>query len=1055
MGSAISTHAPSDVSGRNRHISERTANLDRYGGKNRPPVKRGQSFEKAMEWLGQSVSQQADDLRSALVANDAKGKGQPDRRSQRKGDVQRRLLPWREKGPGNEAVSAARERHVGEQPASSSARTPRYMASTAASNTAKSSTRAVKPGMTRQQAGGKWLSGTGSPTKPKARRSIFGLARREEQAAARDWRGNVMNAKKKAYLAMRVYLKLHGMRGYTVPEAIAVDIPRCITGALSPNFEKFASNQMRYHCSTSSFSLSQFHRSSTIRVVDLDEDDGEYRDIGLDVVRDESESGSEAGPSARERSSEDQARIMMEMFARKANARWVEGCNWDLPATFELSNHSISGERTHYNHKAKQMLRKGRIAFHFLAAAETATTQDGRAISCITNDTWQLMKQMCSSQVPSGLQVEGLPPLARQLLQLVETIFRLVGQEGVDNLNIAIHVNEDEEEVLINLLKGHSFYGLGPHQFCIFVQGKKPGCRYVKRHNKLQETDEAEPRMPGTGHAMLQLATRGEASTWREGMELERMEVSLLEHYRQRGVLWLMSVRMLDLHWCADGGPVDLDFYGLSLRLHEQNSANMTVEVLPAADVLEMRYNNSVVLSQLGQHGRGVSACDIAFTDCLTMKIQDELHERAKDPGASLYTSAHRYFIYLPELQAQLVERTTFRADVIISSGFAYLEFDMADITSGPLARCAAVVQRQNTRKAPPPTPQVESRWLQGVASALSKQDQNDFFVQRAVQCQTPTAPITINRKPYIGEQSLRMVLFVCDNPSSRKAVRLAKVLMQNEANSLRIATTTASQHGIERAEALLSYFRGLLGIVPSNQLTTEVVMRRSGTTVETLIDYIGREKTDIVIMGSEQLSDQHPMGSVTMSVLRSISCSLLVVKRDASGDCTKEDVDRKLRSDRRSIKCMVPVDHNSRSALKFAMQALSPLTDRFVLFRQSAASRATVNQVEDGASDKRMLDHFQELATLQHFKAQTLIADGHWASALPRSAAETNCDLISFRARGRVGPEVEQMICNSRTAVLLCRSEDEALATPRPSESQLVALKTYSSGQLSQLVAS
>lgn len=34
------------------------------------------------------------------------------------------------------------------------------------------------------------------------------------------------------------------------------------------------------------------------------------------------------------------------------------------------------------------------------------------------------------------------------------------------------------------------------------------------------------------------------------------------------------------------------------------------------------------------------------------------------------------------------MERATFRADIRIQKGYAYLNFDFADITSGPLARC-------------------------------------------------------------------------------------------------------------------------------------------------------------------------------------------------------------------------------------------------------------------------------------------------------------------------------------------------------------------------------
>ena len=45
----------------------------------------------------------------------------------------------------------------------------------------------------------------------------------------------------------------------------------------------------------------------------------------------------------------------------------------------------------------------------------------------------------------------------------------------------------------------------------------------------------------------------------------------------------------------------------------------------------------------------------------------------------------------------------------------------------------------------------------------------------------------------------------------------------------------------IESAEELLGFYRDLLGVVPSNNLATDVVMRRSNTTVNALSEYVMR----------------------------------------------------------------------------------------------------------------------------------------------------------------------------------------------------------------------
>eukprot|EP00951_Prasinocladus_malaysianus_P012902 scaffold96578_cov55-Prasinocladus_malaysianus.AAC.1 len=69
------------------------------------------------------------------------------------------------------------------------------------------------------------------------------------------------------------------------------------------------------------------------------------------------------------------------------------------------------------------------------------------------------------------------------------------------------------------------------------------------------------------------------------------------------------------------------------------------------------------------------------------MKIQEQLKAIEDSKDNALFTSMRRYMFYLPDMEGILLERTTFRADVIIHGGHAYLEFDQADLTSGPKSR--------------------------------------------------------------------------------------------------------------------------------------------------------------------------------------------------------------------------------------------------------------------------------------------------------------------------------------------------------------------------------
>ena len=49
---------------------------------------------------------------------------------------------------------------------------------------------------------------------------------------------------------------------------------------------------------------------------------------------------------------------------------------------------------------------------------------------------------------------------------------------------------------------------------------------------------------------------------------------------------------------------------------------------------------------------RGAASCDVAFSDCMTMKLHEQLNNIAES-GAKLYTSQRRYFYFLPEMERE------------------------------------------------------------------------------------------------------------------------------------------------------------------------------------------------------------------------------------------------------------------------------------------------------------------------------------------------------------------------------------------------------------------
>lgn len=55
-------------------------------------------------------------------------------------------------------------------------------------------------------------------------------------------------------------------------------------------------------------------------------------------------------------------------------------------------------------------------------------------------------------------------------------------------------------------------------------------------------------------HPAVQLASPSEAVQW-DGTHMGPHNGSMLDHFKEKGVVWLMSIRMLDLHWCVPLPP--------------------------------------------------------------------------------------------------------------------------------------------------------------------------------------------------------------------------------------------------------------------------------------------------------------------------------------------------------------------------------------------------------------------------------------------------------------------------------------------------------------------
>lgn len=95
----------------------------------------------------------------------------------------------------------------------------------------------------------------------------------------------------------------------------------------------------------------------------------------------------------------------------------------------------------------------------------------------------------------------------------------------------------------------------------------------------------------------------------------------------------------------------------------------------------------------------------------------------------------------------------TVRPDVEVHGQYAYLTFNLADLSSAPGARCAAIVGHSSGPSLK--TKVYKKAWYHDIGPQLAQQDSQPAFQLNAVRCSSASAPIVVKSKMLSNQKGI------------------------------------------------------------------------------------------------------------------------------------------------------------------------------------------------------------------------------------------------------------------------------------------------------------
>ncbi|KAG2424565.1 hypothetical protein HXX76_014445 [Chlamydomonas incerta] len=253
---------------------------------------------------------------------------------------------------------------------------------------------------------------------------------------------------------------------------------------------------------------------------------------------------------------------MMNMYANRANARWVEelatavsgggappssspggglegggprslasptgapnagpagagsaggGGGFEPPQVYEAAKFaSVMGaaQSAAFKSEVAAALRAGRMAVQVLAGDDNVILASGATQALWSADPWDLIATAFPAKAGTPDRIRAVHMGPRLLMALVMAVEAVAGPEAVARLPVVLHCNEDQRADVIADLRFRKFCGLRPENLFLLVQTRRCGYVWDEAAQRFARDEASTPASAGSGYAIMQLVWPQEA----------------------------------------------------------------------------------------------------------------------------------------------------------------------------------------------------------------------------------------------------------------------------------------------------------------------------------------------------------------------------------------------------------------------------------------------------------------------------------------------------------------------------------------------------------------
>lgn len=744
---------------------------------------------------------------------------------------------------------------------------------------------------------------------------------------------------------------------------------------------------------------------------------------------------------------------LLSVFANRGNslaATNITSNKWNGPMIHNSANFARAakaGLAELYKKDVITKLRNGCYAMQIMLGDNYLHIHNSmNAPSLWSVDPWMPLKDVFPARVASLERVQGVGMGMRMLASLVINAEALAGPEAIKKLHLIINCISEQESRIIADLQAWGFCGLARENILIMVEKQRPGFKFDPSSERFIPVSGSQQRLTGNGFTMQHLAWPSEAYILCDKGNLfdkddasdgklgpaeggrRVLKCSAIDYLASRGCIWLMSQQLRDVCYLSQG-IFDVDDLAYCLFLHEQSSTNLFVYA--DAGVKGMR-DEALLVANDSSSGL---VFEIKASSLCTPEMIQQVNDLKQASGGKLCVGTGRYLANIQNLAKQLIP-STFRPAITFIDGLAYLRFDISDVSLTEGTKCMALASKSRSisfisaaESADSILPMIHSQdsggRFRGLLSLISAG-------MPGSPCPTVLAAVKpgshLDAKPFNAgseavtikpsSQGKLIALLLADNSSSMDALNLALSILRPGHDVLHLITAKPVSQSEAMAKALIDKYTDLARVSLANVQSTVLT---GGSIMHSILEFIDRIKPDLVVLGSQanlQVAASLPIGSVSISLMRSIMCPVLLVNHKAGN--------AKISVPNDPLRCMVSIDHTSRPLLRFLCEKIlnPPRLDKVFLARGQATNKATNEEL---LTSRRLLDDFGSMAARLRVEAIKRPLEGRFIDEGPKMADFDKCHILAIQLpdgkAGQLPQSVGLLLKRSKSALLIYRN--------------------------------